>query len=196
MEPVIRPNDHPWEDLKWYWKVPMTALALVVIALAVVQLWPDNGSVNITRDEYNAALNKWRSQNITEYEMTTSFSAKGCALDKMVCGTWKLRVSGDKINILEYSWMDGPTTPTAGPSDLDFLTVDSLFREIDATLADGPFAKDGFPLDYTIRFDPTLGYPIEISRQGRQGRNSLLSSEVWHLGIDKEIRSLKMIRSK
>ncbi|MFL5733165.1 MAG: hypothetical protein ACJ78Q_08190 [Chloroflexia bacterium] len=56
MEPVIRPQELPYEDLKWYLKVPVIGLLLAFIALAAIQLWPDNGSINITRDDYNTAL--------------------------------------------------------------------------------------------------------------------------------------------
>ncbi|MFL5733166.1 MAG: hypothetical protein ACJ78Q_08195 [Chloroflexia bacterium] len=128
--------------------------------------------------------------------MTVHYSAHGCALDKLVCGTWKLRVNGDQINVLDYFWLDQRTTPTANPSDLGFLTVDGLFHEIDSILSDGPFSTDGFPVDYTIQFDPVLGYPTEIKRNGRQGRNAPVSTEVYHLGMYKGIQGLKIIKTK
>ena|SRR5437899_3295558 len=196
MEPIIRPHILPGEPVKWYYKLLATVALVAFLAASVDYFWPDNGTINITRDDYNAALQKWRSRGIEEYEMVVRFSTKGCGLDPLVCGICKLDISGDDIRILEYSWVDGPRAPLAGPSDLEFLTVDSLFREVDETLAHGPFNHDGFPLDYTIKFDPTLGYPTEIERQGRQGRNRGISSEAWHLGIYKEVQSLEVIRSK
>jgi hypothetical protein len=193
----------PKRYLNWpaTWLSGWSGISLVMVGAAFLVIysvphWPQSGTINVTREDYNVALKNWHSHGIEEYEMVINYGAQGCGLDPRTCGTWKLRVKGDRIDILGYSWFDVPTNPSATPADLKFLTVDSLFREVDETLNNGPFVGGPFALDYTVKFDPALGYPTEIQRQARQPSSGYVSTDGWPVYYQKDVHSLKVTRSK
>ena len=179
---------------KWAFAILITSAFIFSLASA----WPESGTINITRDDYNTALQKWHTLGVQEYEMVVHYSQYHCGIDPTDCGTWTLRVDGDKIDILKYKplYSTANLQPLLKPGDLKFLTVDHLFQEADRILSSGPYSRGQFPLDYTVKFDPVLGYPIEISRQGRQPSKGFVSTEGWHLGQRKEIYSLKVFKNR
>jgi len=181
---------------KWFVACFLVALVIYVVINTLVQLfWPETGTINVTRQDYDAALNKWRSQGVREYEIVVDYGADSCSFDPLVCGTWHLHVNGDKINILGYSF-NGITEPNAKPSDLKSLTIDGLFDEVDKTLDNGPFILGPFPIDHVFSFDTTLGYPTKIEQIQRQPKSGYVSTDTMPAGWTKEVRSLKIISSK
>ncbi|HKP52757.1 MAG TPA: DUF6174 domain-containing protein [Chloroflexia bacterium] len=119
--------------------------------------------VNITLEDYERALNKWKAQGIQEYEITVDTFA-------FLGGTSSLRVSDEarKITILrppEPEW-------TPEPDILDYVradTVEGMFEEIKAVLDDAQIfhtpAMGGsgrFYMAYRVEFHPELGYPTRF----------------------------------
>jgi hypothetical protein len=177
------------------------AFALLIAGAFVFSLasaWPERGTISITRADYNTAMQKWRTADIQGYEMVVRYSRPRCGIDPTDCGTWTIRVDGDEIDVLRYKPLYSRVNlePVIKPDDLKFLTVDSLFQEADRILTSGPYSKGQFPLDYTVKFDPVLGYPVEISQQGRQPSKGFVSTEGWRLGQAKKIYTLKVLHKR
>jgi hypothetical protein len=111
----------------------------------------------VGRDEYNAALAKWRSQSIQEYEMVIEYASLA-----PFAGTWTLKVRGEAIDVLSYS-RDGavPATPPAGVvgDALKFLTVEDRFALIETRLTDAEVSNLDKRVNYVVEYDQALGYP-------------------------------------
>ncbi|HEY0070367.1 MAG TPA: hypothetical protein VGE04_10400, partial [Chloroflexia bacterium] len=68
--------------------------------------------LDITKDEFNTALARWRARNIREYEMVVEYSAY-----TDIMGRWTLRVRTDGVTgeVISYAQhADGPEPPTGG----------------------------------------------------------------------------------
>src|SRR5436309_7067356 len=111
-------------------RVSWIAISLLVLACVLGVLGYALQYTNISRDQYDQALAKWRSQNAVEYEMVIDNEAMFNA------GTWTLRVHKDKVELVNQV-VDG--TPVAPPpaatgEALKPLTVEGLFSRIDEML--------------------------------------------------------------
>jgi hypothetical protein len=141
----------------------------------------EQGTVNISRADFENARTTWVSHNVTEYEMVLDVGQSGpggagCA----GCGTYKLNVKDKQVTVLSYT-TSTPGTPgqvqenipqAADPVTVSKdRTVDRLFERIDKILASGPYRCDGKQgavlYDYTVKFDPVLGYPTLIQVEPR-----------------------------
>ncbi len=175
------------------------ALATVLaagFALWVISSPPDHGTINVSKSEYDSAMANWQSQRVAEYEMVVSYRVKSCGLGRFnACGTWKLRVDGDKVTILEYARFDTPSETGATGEDVKFLIVDGLFQEIKKTISGGPFEKMGYPLDYVISFDDGKGYPRDIRVDGRQRNDGSWSSLPLHAYKYIQVQSLSVLQT-
>ncbi len=126
-----------------------------------------NPGINIIRQQYDDALAKWRAQNVEAYEVVVQYSSFA-----PYAGTWDLKVSGDKIDVVSYS-KDGvvpatPTAPTTGDT-LSFLTIDARFAVIEHRLTALQLLGVDAEVDYVVTFEPTLGYPISIEIKQKPG---------------------------
>src|SRR5215212_1936540 len=137
-----------------------SSLTLVVWLVSwVANLTPlQQGSINISRDNYEAALAKWRSQDILEYEMDLDIATpRGGRASCLGCGTYTLNVHGNDVTLINYI---SPTVGYASPAEQDELsksyTIDGIFAQVDKMVTAGPRRCDRFPVtlifDYTIRF--------------------------------------------
>jgi|GEM_PF-4838072 len=110
--------------------------------------------LDITRDEYEEALARWRSHHALEYEITVLWSA----LDRLD-GRWTLVVRQGQVKrsrcVCVYVSTENPTTYNNAVS---FLTVEGQFAAIERVLNNPP------PEDARISasFHPFLGYPTSI----------------------------------
>jgi hypothetical protein len=125
------------------------------------------GGLNITREQYEAALAKWQQAGITNYEMVADYAA----VYSDISGGWGLVVKDDKIveisrngtKVYTGSDRDIPNSD-ANPSSLAFLTVSAQFERI-RKLLDDPRSEDltidgeKYEVAHIIEFDETLGYP-------------------------------------
>jgi hypothetical protein len=134
-----------------------------------------------TPEQYNRALTKWRSQGITDYEITVYVLSLGQS------DLWTLRVSdsGKKVEVLNYAYhrpngLDPlPATPTKEQltdERLAGLTIEGMFADAEAignrnlattepitfTDAQGKVSILTPVTNYSVSSDPTFGYPTEI----------------------------------
>lgn len=166
------------------------------MALWVISSPPDHGTINASRSDYDSALAKWQSQRVIDYEMVVSYRVKSCGWGGFnQCGTWKLRVEGDKVSILEYTKFDTPSETNATGEDVRFLTIESLLQEVEKTIDEGPFEEMGFPLDYVINFDDGKGYPRDVRVDGRQRNDGNFSSYPLHVYRYIQVQSLSVLRT-
>jgi hypothetical protein len=123
--------------------------------------------LNITRQQYEDALARWRSQGISRYRIAVSFNAFS-----PWAGSWVLTVNSangaDQV-------VDSQRTETTGkgagtppsPEFLSALTVEGLFGRVEQLLNDAPAAGpttpgDPFGLYHEVTFDAAMGYPTRI----------------------------------
>lgn len=123
---------------------------------------PPAPGINVTRQEYDAALAKWQAAGIEEYEIVVSYSQ----VYSNRSGTWTLRVKGGDIEVINRLRDGVPTTPEPDMSGdmLKFLTVDAMFARIMGVLGDPNQGKitigdNSYETEYKVTFDSTLGYP-------------------------------------
>lgn len=140
------------------------------------------GPINITRDQYNAALAKWNSLHISDYEETIHYPSSS---------SWKIVVHIDRStgtpveSVTHFDRLDGPATSN---KDADFVkgsTVGVLFQQLDEYVKD-PFrhivqeqVTDGpeySSLDVTL--DPAMGYPDSFALLSYPGRHSGVDDSV------------------
>jgi hypothetical protein len=123
-------------------------------------------AIDQARNEYNAALNKWRSQGIWDYEITVDYQSFS-----PWAGTWVLRVTNNKVGIQSYSPPDGQdATPSPlGEDTLNFLTVDGQFASIEHILTNAQRTQIDALVDYLATFDPKLGYPSLVEIRPKTG---------------------------
>jgi hypothetical protein len=128
--------------------------------------------------------------------MVASYSTGSCGIGAFdLCGTWTLRVEGDKVAIVGYARHDVPSDTLATGDYLKFLTIDSLFEEAGKTINEGPFDYMGLPVDYMINFDDGKGYPREMRQDGRQRNDGGMNSMAWHLRRYITVHDLIVIRT-
>lgn len=129
--------------------------------------------INITKEEYEQALVKWRSQAIEEYEIKVRYTAYSSLM-----GIWTLHVksAGDDAEVLDYVRESGLEAPEGGvgshnqmPTDeeginylkeqLEYLTIEGQFKSINHV-----FSKEWQGLrEVNVRFDPEFGYPSDVN---------------------------------
>ncbi|HEX9988830.1 MAG TPA: hypothetical protein VGE45_10195 [Chloroflexia bacterium] len=167
---------------------------------------PEHGTINITRTQYEEALAKWRSHRVEKYQITLEY------LMGRTVGDITLEVSDQGKNLyrLQESNSDGPD-PMPGAvalDDYEWATVDGLFNHVEDTLRGGPFqsgdiSNDQFAFfyDYVIAFDPDVGYPSEIRRNGRapnhwsEGATFIKTSGPAHTSYFISIKALNILKS-
>jgi hypothetical protein len=176
-------------------------IAGVLVYLSSLLFIREDGSINVTGADLRSARTRWQSQNIAAYEIVVSYVTKSCLGEPQRCGTWTLRVDDSRIDIVGYEapWDIPPEviSQTHG-SDLEFLTVDALFAEIEKTLNKGEFKENGYLLDYKVAFNEQLGYPTEFRYDGKPSRNGDggQSALAYHTGSRIEVNSLTVIRQR
>ncbi len=148
-----------------------TATARPVIRAGTVTTMPtvQPPRSNITRADYNAALVKWRSQVITNYEI----SVYELSSEYPNGGVYRLQIAGDQITMLSRPYYPTSFRPTPTPyptNEFDLAyTVANLFAEVDDELTS--VEQGGFtggqlhvlPYVYNVTFDSALGYPNYIN---------------------------------
>jgi|GEM_PF-3716829 len=145
------------------------------------------GGVNTDRQQYEAALAKWRALVVEEYEMRVRYDGAGPLI-----GTWDLRVTGNNVQILGYGRDDtGPATPPVPSRGLEFLSIEQRFAYIDDRLKkseSGGLTDMDQLLDFLVTYDQTYGYPASIELRPKpttrlRGIDSLV-----------KVESLKIVR--
>jgi hypothetical protein len=122
---------------------------------------------NFTRADYEAALAKWRAQDVTEYQLEVTYNAFS-----PFGGPWRLTVArdGGKEFVTSFERLgEGGKGSGQTAEQLEWLTIGNIFDQIDrALLAVETPNSDNVSYDYSASFHPTLGYPVSFSAKPRE----------------------------
>jgi hypothetical protein len=143
--------------------------------------------VNTSRQQYDAALAKWRALAVEEYEMRVRYDGAGPFI-----GTWDLKVVDNNVQIVGYRRDDtGPATPPVPSKGVEFLIIEQRFAYIDDRLKkmeSGSLSEIDKLLDFLVTYDQTYGYPASIELRPKPTTRLR--------GIDSvvKVESLKIVR--
>jgi hypothetical protein len=162
--------------------IPVTSIllsTLLTLWLVTASQPVRPGPINITRDQYNAALAKWNSLHISDYEETIQYPSSS---------SWKIVVHIDRStgtpveSVTHFDRLDGPATSN---KDADFVkgsTVGALFHGLDE------YVRNPFPIyiesggpEYSsinVTLDPAMGYPGSVAVLNYFGRHSGVDDSV------------------
>ena len=181
----------------------VAAILMVVSCAGTVQLYKSNvaahvdrNTINFTQSDYDQALQKWSALGVSEYEIAIRSGAHDITLS--------VKGGADTIEVLQHLESGSPVNELSLPTGAALLrrvTVDLLFQRakeaLDATAFGGSSSigtEEEYFLDFSMRFDPTLGYPTYFSAYQRTTKAS--REIVWRetLQAPIEVKSLKIIR--
>jgi hypothetical protein len=131
---------------------------------------------NITKEQYEEAIAKWRTSGVLRYRIRLNYGAFS-----LFGGSWTLTVnsSAGRPVVEEYAAEQGGrnagATPT--PEDLHNFTIEGLFERVGEIITNAPpggptsIPESGGDLSmyYLVTFDPTLGYPTVIEQHPNTG---------------------------
>ncbi len=127
-------------------------------------LWANaTGNLNINRHALDTARARWDNNSIGEYEVTLQYSCY-CPGQS---GTWTLRVRDNQVEPAYTRHNDQPFSAGLGmdQAGLQTFTVESQFAAVEQLLK----TRDS-NFNYTVQFDPQLGYPAGIERHPKPGK--------------------------
>lgn len=141
----------------------LTLLALIILALALNRPGPKPPSIiNITRQDYDAAYNRWRQKGAVEYRITTrQVTASTDCFTRATVGE-------------EMTPMMGEAECAHKPG---YFTVEALFDAIDErlTAAQSPSDQDRATV-WSVGLDPEMGYPRSLNIELAATPNAILTS--------------------
>lgn len=122
---------------------------------------------NFTRADYEAALARWRAQDIAEYQIEVTYNAFS-----PFGGPWRLNVAldGGREFVTSFERLgEGGKGSGQTAQQLEWLTIGNIFDQIDRALnnIENP-NPDNLAYDYSVSFHPTLGYPVSFSAKPRE----------------------------
>jgi hypothetical protein len=179
-------------------RLVLVAAVLLVIIVATVSLALalstsiSTPPINISRNEYEQALAKWKAQKIEEYEITTDTMA-------LAGGARTLHVS-DHGNKIEQLYPKLLSASASTPEDFEYLkkdTVEGMFAQVNHMLSESNafnavasyFTRD-FYMAYQVTFDMDLGYPQAVSGWPITKTDYYISDAGWAT----RVTNLKIIR--
>ena len=127
--------------------------------------------IDITRADYEAALEKWRSWGIEAYEIAIQIAAYSPA-----AGGWKIRVNDGKACLISYD----PVYPAQGETrsedpdrhceetSKDF-TIERQFERIAAMLDQADKSQGSNPVYCNVHFNWQYGYPNLLKCMNKAG---------------------------
>lgn len=151
------------------------AIVLGVAGIAVVGSLPPTGTpINISRNDYEAALAKWKGQHTASYNLILEIGPS-C----VICGTYTLEVRDSRPHIAAYATpiVEQGYGTKGEPTE---LTIDKLFAEVDLLLRTPEPKCERFPVTiswkHVVRFNEQYGYPEYIERTGRNPEGQITGS--------------------
>lgn len=128
---------------------------------------PMTSIANFTRADYEAALAKWRAQDVAEYQIEVTYNAFS-----PFGGPWRLTVARDGSSEFVTSFErlgEGGKGTGQTAEQLQWLTIGNIFDQIDRALSNIENSNsDDLAYDYSASFHPTLGYPVSFSGKPRE----------------------------
>jgi len=140
---------------------------------------------NITWEQYQAALSRWRSRSIDEYEMEFSLSAYS-----YYAGSYTFRVTKDGIELLDYRPLY-PNPDAGDPNPRSKLSKEAWQRTLERYTIESQFEHfyDAYNADiYCLAtFDPKYGFPSVVECKNRPGVSDAQST--------RRLKLLKVLKS-
>jgi hypothetical protein len=146
-------------------RLAFLAAAVSLLACTVMWVWSATHPVriNVSRQEFQAALARWRALGVEEYEITVYAHA---FIDG---GSRTIHVGSHGESLIST---DPPLNSPEDPREVAYVrsdTVEGMFEDIRAIL-DGQIRSDPTyytrvspSMAFTVKFDPQMGYPAEFS---------------------------------
>jgi len=163
----------------------------------VAQPKPVEPCANITQQEYERALTKWRARGVLEYEVTVDSPSMGVGgrfrLHVLVENGQDTLVGITDLNIVEPESL---ALETLAPYELDFYrerTVEGMFREV-GKLFTGELTDPAGEYEecFNVEFDRALGYPSLV----RSGHSPIGGGPpATDCCINYEVLNLRIVRS-
>gem|GEM_PF-3577621 len=118
--------------------------------------------INITKAEYEAALARWRSHGIQDYEMQVSGSTN--AYPYFYSYSETDRVHGPVAEVIHYlcSGVCMTMTPSTATPPRKAWSVEERFARVQEILDDSQGMHSIGSVRYEVAFDPVYGYPALI----------------------------------
>lgn len=153
---------------------------------------PFGAWVSVSRDEYEAAVAKWKAADVREYEILANFGSPTSDVN----GNWLLRVRDDKIvqiwrgDVEVYIDDNGRSIPNpeANPGTLNFLTVQAQFDDIKELLDDPSklyveISGDKYEVQFDVKLNDELGYPEHFYSNPVRITDSSEARSIWQIRI-------------
>lgn len=153
--------------------------------------------INITEEEYENALAKWRARGIEEYEITLIDATRMGGGGRF---SLRVRVENGEPILVSYTDLNGEQPQsipldTLDADDLDFLrerSVEGSFGLIGAVFKQ-TFSDTGNVIhEYRIKFDKELGYPSGVHWRLLLRDGGLMPTECC---IHYDVISVKILKS-
>jgi hypothetical protein len=129
---------------------PLIVLGILIVAAAIFFLSPDP-----RRLQYDAAISKWRSQNITEYDAQVSYDHSQSLQTSIRVRDGKVVKDDTAPELATKSGFEDDRTAAL----LNEMSVEGMFAQIDYMTTHNPFGLDR---SCSFDFDAELGYPLRI----------------------------------
>ena len=150
--------------------------------------------INITRNDYEAALAKWRVQQIYEYEVEVKHVAR-------LGFQGRIHVTGEHVEVLPTIINGESRIPLTADLAHEY-SVAALFDQVDTILTRGLCPSTGewaFPVAYGITFHPDMGYPTRIARSAHEppewGQEGRFSTAPAHSSYWITVSNVRVIRT-
>ncbi len=149
--------------------------------------------INVSQEEYQDALARWRAQDVVEYQITlvdSTYMAIG--------GEARLhfKVEQGHSSLISYTNLSGDQpeifpVATLSSDELEFWqsrSVEGMFQLIGLVFRGESSSSQVYGDDYDVAFHPTLGYPLHVHSRvlpahGLSPTECCIYYEVLHLKI-------------
>lgn len=138
----------------------ITILLSVIALLWFATLQPP--PINVTKAQYETALARWNNRHVSDYVETISYWDRGALMDKYKISVHVDYVDGKAIeSVKQVERLDKPEiidNVERWNSDM----VSASFQHVKNLVeSPSPSWRDewGYFLQFSIQFDPTIGYP-------------------------------------
>lgn len=184
----------------------LTIIVMVAVCAASVFLYKlavpehvDADTMTVSYSDYEQAFLKWQASEIDNYEITLRAGDDDLIL--------RVADAGTSIEVLQHFYKGEPIDELDMDdysAELRTMSVEHMFEVLEGTIVQYevhglPPSRDEsytFFYDLTVRFDPTLGYPVymgEHKRIIRPSREVTLREVYW---IPIEVKDFKVLDAR
>ena len=172
-------SDKTWQVATW------STIAAVVMAVIVAVPYLRGRTEPVTRERLAAARERWKSANITSYDLDLETTGE-------MTGLYHLEVRARQLAKITRNGQ------SMNPGDRDYWTVDGWFQAIEEDLDNAEKPKTDDPASHCdywlrVRYHSTLGYAQRYIRQQKQpSRRTATGYEVPGVSQGVEMRVIRL----